>query len=431
LNVAGELTVGQELAVGYGVGDGAGGAVGSLSIEGAAKLRVGANLDTWWDDGAEFSITGGNAEIEVGGTFFLGTATTMNAHINSANFSTVKALGTVNFAGGSGRLNVDFVDGYTPTLGTSWTLFDSPTIGGQIPTVNLPELGPGRLLRLNYQDGGELGEVVSLDYINTLNLKINPADGSAIVENPVSGGVALDIDGYIIRSPLASLVAANFTGLGAAGWAPGLLPSQSNTLLSETSLMSSMTIGTGQSRPLGNIFKVAGDRDLVFEYRLASGRTVSGTVQYDDSTAGDFNGNGTLDLPDIDALTAASASGNNNPTFDLNSDALVNQADVQTWVKTLRRSWIGDVNLDLQFSSTDLVVVFQAGKYELNEAAVWSQGDWNGDGRFSSGDLVAAFQDGGYEAGPVAANAVPEPTSWMFLSAASVTAVGAVGRRRR
>jgi hypothetical protein len=430
LNLEGELTVGQELAVGYGVGDGGGGAIGSLSIDGAANLRVGANLDTWWDDGAEFSITGGNAEIEVGGTFFLGTATTMNAHINSADFSTVRALGSVNFAGGNGTLNVDFVDGYVPTLGTSWILFDSPAIGGQIPNVNLPDLGPGRLLRLNYEEGGELGEVVSVDYVNTLNLKIDPTDGSVAVENPVAGGSSLEIDGYIIRSPLGSLVTANFAGLGAAGWAPGLPPSQSNSLLSETSLTGSMTINTGQSLPLGNVFELAGDRDLVFEYRLASGRTVTGTVQYGEDVPGDFNSNGTLDLQDIDALTAASATGNNEASFDLNSDALVNQSDVQIWVKTLRKSWIGDANLDLEFSSTDLVVVFQAGKYELNEAAVWSQGDWTGDGRFSSSDLVAAFQDGGYELGPVAASAVPEPTAWLLIHAANLAAVVIVRRRQ-
>ena len=46
------------------------------------------------------------------------------------------------------------------------------------------------------------------------------------------------------------------------------------------------------------------------------------------------------------------------------------------------------------------MIVFQAGKYELNTPATWAEGDWNFDGRFDSGDLVAAFQDGGYEAGP-------------------------------
>jgi hypothetical protein len=56
------------------------------------------------------------------------------------------------------------------------------------------------------------------------------------------------------------------------------------------------------------------------------------------------------------------------------------------------------------FNSSDLVSVFQRGKYESNSPATWSDGDWNCDGAFGSGDLVAAFQRGWYEA--AAANAV-------------------------
>jgi ELWxxDGT repeat protein len=66
----------------------------------------------------------------------------------------------------------------------------------------------------------------------------------------------------------------------------------------------------------------------------------------------------------------------------------------------------GDANFDHLFDSSDLVSVFQRGKYETNIPASWSDGDWNCDGVFGSADLVAAFQRGWYEAGPnaVAAN---------------------------
>ena len=58
-----------------------------------------------------------------------------------------------------------------------------------------------------------------------------------------------------------------------------------------------------------------------------------------------------------------------------------------------------------------------AGKYETDQAAVWSQGDWNGSGKFDSGDFVDAFADGGYEVGnpPAAVSAVPEPSSLVLL----------------
>ena len=59
----------------------------------------------------------------------------------------------------------------------------------------------------------------------------------------------------------------------------------------------------------------------------------------------------------------------------------------------------GDANLDGLFNSSDLVMVFQAGKYEdgIFQNASWEEGDWNDDGEFDSQDLVMAFQLGWYE----------------------------------
>lgn len=57
---------------------------------------------------------------------------------------------------------------------------------------------------------------------------------------------------------------------------------------------------------------------------------------------------------------------------------------------------IGDSNNDGVFNSTDLVLIFNAGKYETGNAATWAQGDWNNDGKFNSGDIILAFQCGSY-----------------------------------
>jgi hypothetical protein len=72
----------------------------------------------------------------------------------------------------------------------------------------------------------------------------------------------------------------------------------------------------------------------------------------------------------------------------------------------------GDANGDGRFDSSDLVKVFQSGKYATADEAGWGEGDWNADGLFDSADLVAAFQHGGYERGaeamPLMAAAVDE-----------------------
>jgi hypothetical protein len=61
---------------------------------------------------------------------------------------------------------------------------------------------------------------------------------------------------------------------------------------------------------------------------------------------------------------------------------------------------IGDLDGDGLFTSSDLVLVFQAGEYEdgLVRNSTFQTGDWNGDGEFDSADLVFAFQAGHYEA---------------------------------
>ncbi len=58
----------------------------------------------------------------------------------------------------------------------------------------------------------------------------------------------------------------------------------------------------------------------------------------------------------------------------------------------------GDANRDGVFDSSDLVLIFAAGKYEddVLRNTRWEEGDWDGDQEFSTADLVYAFQAGGY-----------------------------------
>jgi hypothetical protein len=63
----------------------------------------------------------------------------------------------------------------------------------------------------------------------------------------------------------------------------------------------------------------------------------------------------------------------------------------------------GDANRDRLFNSSDLLSVFQQGKYETGELSGWSDGDWSDNGRFESSDLVAALQAGTFENSPLMA----------------------------
>ena len=143
--------------------------------------------------------------------------------------------------------------------------------------------------------------------------------------------------------------------------------------------------------------------------------------------SGDFDNNGVLDLADINLLTTGVAAGTHDPDLDVNGDHLVNDTDIGVWVHYLKKTWIGDANLDGEFNSGDLVDVLTEGKYEIAVDASWEAGDWTGDRRFTSADLVSALADGGYEVGPRAAvAAVPEPGTMTLLSwAAAMIAVAA------
>lgn len=143
---------------------------------------------------------------------------------------------------------------------------------------------------------------------------------------------------------------------------------------------------------------------------------------------GDYDRNGGLGQGDL-ALQALAIQ-TNDLAFDANRDGSTNLEDRIVWVRDLRKTWIGDANLDGEFNSSDFTEVFQAGEYEDNITlnSYWAEGDWNGDGEFDSSDLIVAFQDGGYEAGPrMVVASVPEPSSVLLIT---IAIFGLAGVRR-
>jgi hypothetical protein len=130
---------------------------------------------------------------------------------------------------------------------------------------------------------------------------------------------------------------------------------------------------------------------------------------------GDFDQDHQLSQSDIDQLTAAVRSGLHPQTLDLTFDSLVTADDRMVWIDDLKRSYLGDADLDGEFNSRDIVAVFQTGEYEDTIAgnSLWADGDWNGDGEFDTQDFVVAFSVGAYEQGPRRNGAwmVPEPSA--------------------
>ena len=112
---------------------------------------------------------------------------------------------------------------------------------------------------------------------------------------------------------------------------------------------------------------------------------------------GDLNGDGAVDIVDVNLVSSAILA-EQGYLFDINSDGELDVEDLNYLVTVLIGTVRGDANLDGEFGSDDLIDIFGAAQYEdgIVMNSTWVTGDWNADGEFDSGDLVAAFQDGGY-----------------------------------
>ena len=153
---------------------------------------------------------------------------------------------------------------------------------------------------------------------------------------------------------------------------------------------------------------------------------------------GDFDGNGLIEVNDVNLLQRAIYEGSVDLLYDVDGNQVIDEDDLTFWVGDIAITYPGDANLDHEFNSSDLVQVLVPGQYEdgVAENSTWDTGDWNADLDFDSTDFVDVLAFGGYEAGPPAAVPVPEPTwiggwaaVWGLLSLRRLPRPGGQDRR--
>jgi hypothetical protein len=179
---------------------------------------------------------------------------------------------------------------------------------------------------------------------------------------------------------------------------------------------------------------LSGGAASLFEMVVSAGIDGRIVLKYlgGDFSLGDFNRDLVIGVQDVDLLSQAIAEDSSDLTFDLDASRLVEGGDLEFMIHEVLGTSLGDANLDGEFDTSDLVMVLQAGKYETQLDAGWSEGDWTADRRFDTSDFVAALQEGAYEQGPVGnLTAVPEPASAVLAVFSLLPLVWRVRARQR
>ena len=128
---------------------------------------------------------------------------------------------------------------------------------------------------------------------------------------------------------------------------------------------------------------------------------------------GDFNGDDAFSTADIDQLVQEIAAGTDGLAFDMNSDRVVDQQDLNEWLAVAGSQKLdsggtysfGDANLDGKVDAQDLNSV---GVNWQQSPATWSQGDFTADGMVGPADLNLLGLNWRSSAPTVA---VPEPST--------------------
>ncbi len=402
----------------------------------------------FWDDGANWNIqTGLNSgaltdfDTNSAGVFAINDETQM------AGLSTV--VSGLNVLGQDADTYEDWIDG-NRTLYAAPAGITSVDAGGEVTVYVDHATG---LAQRTWYDGVGWGEAQP-----TLTMEVNTTTGAVALRNDFD--VPIDLSYYEITSPSGSLSRANWNSLDdqnldavdgsdagsvagdslLEGWDEAGLDTDT-TILNETFFLGQSSIAPGGSLSLGAAFTAGGAEDLALAFGLVSdGNLELGIVDYvTGSLNGDFNSDGAWNCSDIDALTAAIASGSNDLAFDMNGDGSVTFDDVtaagtgwlavagsQNPAQTGGNSFqIADGNLDGVVDVSDFGI-WNSNKFTNNDA--WCSGDFNADGVVDVSDF-GAWNSNKFTSASDAA-AVPEPAGF-GLAGISLMCIFALRRRHR
>ena len=133
----------------------------------------------------------------------------------------------------------------------------------------------------------------------------------------------------------------------------------------------------------------------------------------------DLDGDGVVDVADVDSLVAQIAAGTNAAPFDLTGDASVDQADLSEWLVQAgsinlpsgAAYIVGDANLDGTVDGQDFLR-WNTNKFTLT--AAWSAGDFSADGSVDGQDFLL-WNGNKFTSADAMMNAVPEPNLGLFV----------------
>lgn len=161
----------------------------------------------------------------------------------------------------------------------------------------------------------------------------------------------------------------------------------------------------GEGRSLEIVDASAHPADWTVATGWRASLDIDGSPGSDGSTVvaqGDFNGDGSVDVVDVDILANAIVTMSEDTRFDLNQDGVVDVDDQQFLVVDLLETRAGDTNIDGFVDFPDFLAL--SGNFGQNDRA-WSDGDFDANGVVDFSDFLLLSANFGF-ARPAPASAV-------------------------
>ena len=237
--------------------------------------------------GSTLRITGPGVDYS-SSAYNMATGSTLVAELTAASHSPIKVADSISVAG---TLRVE-LNGYSPSVGDTWNLFDATSINGDFDDIDLsglPSLSLGQAY--SFQTVADAGSVNGVyGQLSVEQQLILQVDRDTNQMSIVSGSASpIAIDGYAITSLQGGLNPAGWTSLqdsGSGDWTESPSNGSKNALAEleprgtrNVTSSSPVNLGAVFDLPDATAFKV--DReDIAFEYYLPDGTVVEAQVMY-------------------------------------------------------------------------------------------------------------------------------------------------------